>query len=216
MRSDGFRRAGVVLAAILASAPVAGVIAAAPDDANREYLFHGQFAEHCKRVLPALSRQVDSAYAAWQSRIPAERLTALQAYAGSRDGKRTAKFVGVGISVASGDNKLVASYQCAERINDWGRIDYPAVTDSQIDAASAKPLLAMIAPLALARLDCPALDAVSATAAAAAAAANADEASVAVETWTFSGCGRSHAVGIDRRSGQLGLAGKDRIELSGL
>lgn len=214
MRSDGRRRISALPMAILAASAAWSAVASAQDDPNRDYLFHGQFAEHCKRVLPPLSRQVDSAFSAWQSRIPAERLAALRDYAGSREGKRAAKFVGVGISVASSDNKLLASLQCVERINDWGRIDYPAVTDSQVDAASAKPLVASIAPLALARLDCPALQAVSAAAAPAAAASDAGQA-VAVETWTFSGCGRSHAVGIERRSDRLGLAVKDRIELSG-
>jgi hypothetical protein len=213
MRSKDRERMRAALAvATLATASVWPAIAAAQDDANREYLFHSQFAEHCKRAMPPLSKQIDSAFSAWQSRIPAQRLAAIRDYAGSKAGKRMAESYAIGISVASGDNKLVASYQCVERINEWGRIDYPSVTNSQIDAAAAKPLLASIAPLALARLDCAALEGVSA---APATAASADQASVPVETWTFSGCGRSHAVGIDRRSDRLGLAGKDRIALSG-
>lgn len=214
MRSRDREPMRVALAiATLVAASVWPAIAAAQDDANREYLFHRQFAEHCKRAMPPLSKQVDSAFSAWQSRIPAPRLAAFQDYASSRAGKRIAQYVGVGIAVSSGDNQLLVSYQCVDRINDWGRIEYPAATGSQVDAASARPLLASIAPLVLARLDCPALDAVSA--APATAPANAEEAYDPVETWTFSGCGRSHAVGIERRSGRLGLAGKDRIDLSG-
>ncbi|UHQ24244.1 hypothetical protein LVB77_05985 [Lysobacter sp. 5GHs7-4] len=189
--------------------------ASADDDPNTDYLFRLGFAEDCKRLLPALSKQLDSAVAAWQSRMPAAQLAALRAYADSKPGKRMADGIGAAIASTSGEDKLLASYECPTRINDWGRPVYPAPSKSQIDAQNSQRVVATTAPLVLGRLDCSVLDGIEAEPKAAPATANAEE-PMPAETWRFSACGRSHEVGIDRRGDRYGLAAKDRFELAGL
>lgn len=207
--------AGLLLTGVLLSMAAWPPRALAADDPNMDYLVHVALADHCKRVLPPLSKQIDGAFAAWRSRMPADRLAAVQAYAASKAGQRSAQGVGIAIGVAPGDNKLIASHQCTKHINDWGHAAYPQVSGSQIDAAAAQSLVASIAPLALARLDCQVLDGVAAQAIAVPMAVDAGK-PVPTEQWTYSGCGRTHSVSIDRREGRYGLAAQDRFDLSGM
>ncbi|KRD75526.1 hypothetical protein [Lysobacter sp. Root983] len=188
--------------------------ARAADDPNMDYLYQLAFADNCKQVAPALSKQVDSALAAWQAGIPQDRLAPLRDYARSKQGQRQMKFVGIAITSANGGNKLIASYQCVDKINDWGQPTYPQVSGSQLDSEAGKAIVSSIAPLALARLDCLVLDGVEADAIPAPAQSKEGQA-VPTEKWRFSACGRTHVVGIDQRGGRYGLAAKDRIELSG-
>jgi len=129
-----------------------------------DYLIQQAFAYNCKQVLPALSKLVDSALAASQSRIPQERLAALREHARSAAGKRTTQALGAAITAAS--NKLIASYECSKKINEWGQPAYPQVSGSQLGSEASRSLVSSIAPLvlALARLDCLTLDGVEAEA----------------------------------------------------
>lgn len=189
--------------------------ARAADDPNMGYLVQQAFADNCKQTLPALSKLIDSSLAASQSRLPQERLAAAREYARSAAGKRAAQAVGIAITAASNDNKLIASYECSKKINEWGQPAYPQVSGSQIGPDASRSLVSSIAPLALARLDCQVLDSVAAKEIAMPMAVDAGK-SVPAEQWTFSGCGRTHSVSIDRREGRYGLAAQDRFDLAGM
>lgn len=190
----------------------------AADDPSTDYLVQIAFADHCKQVLPPLSGQVDNALAAWKARVPPRRLASLQAYADSKAGRNAARGVAIAIDVAGNNDKLIASHECVRKIIGWGLPMYPPVAHSRIEEDQARFLVASIAPLALARLDCLVLDSVEA----AATAPNADAAkpesaqAVPMERWTFSACGRTHAVSVWRREGKYNLSAKDRFDLSGM
>lgn len=190
----------------------------AADDPNTDYLVQIAFADHCKQVLPPLSGQVDNALTAWKERMPPRRLASLQAYADSKTGRDAARAAAIAIDVAGNNDKLIASYECVSKIIEWGSPAYPPVARSRIDDEQGRSLVASIAPLALARLDCLVLDSVEAATTAPGADAARPESAQAVpmERWTFSACGRTHAVSVWRREGTYNLSAKDRFDLSGM
>lgn len=219
MRSLGCGRMAWALAAAIAALATAWPrTAPAADDPNMEYLVKLAFADHCKQVLPWMTGQVDSALAAWKARLPAQQLASLQSYADSKPGKSTARSVGIAIGAASNGNKLIVSHECARNINEWGLPAYPQVARSQIDPEQNRALVASIAPLVLARLDCLVLDGVDTAADSVAAAGSQAKPTqpVPMERWVFSACGRTHSVSIWPRQGKYNLSAKDTFDLSGM